>query len=118
MHFTNISDGTEESATKKVDISTLTGPNGLVPSKLAIDEIRCNIQTYGGTAGGYVKVAFDATTDDTAVVLNGTDYIDFRPYGGFVDPQSTGATGDIMFTTDAFESGDSYDITIHMRKKD
>ncbi len=114
-HFTNISDGTGESGVKKIDMSALTGPDGTAPSKLAIEEIRCNIQT---TDGGYVKIDFDHTTDDEFVVLSGTDYLDFKPIGGFVDPGAVGADGSILFTTAGFASGDSYDITIRARKKD
>ena len=115
VHCTNVSDGTGESAIKKLDKSTYTGPDGTAVGRFSIQEVRCNIQT---TNGGYVKLDYDHTTDDEICVLSGTDYIDFRPYGGMVDPDTTGGTGDVVVTTGSFAAGDTYDLTIHALKKD
>ncbi len=91
------------------------GPNGLEPSKLVVEEINATIEAYGG---GYVLLEFDHTADDEIAVLSQTDYIDFRPMGGMVDPATAGGTGDIILTTGSFAATDSYNITITCRKKD
>lgn len=112
MRFTNTSDGTGEAAVIKVDKSTFTGLNGLEPTKLAIERIRYSV------AGMVVKILFDHTTDDQVAALQGDGELDFRSFGGVIDPASAGGTGDILFTTAAHSTGDSYDITLHMRKID
>ena len=113
--FTNISDGTGESDVVKVDISTLTGPDGAnPPSTLSIEYIQYSIQGFEA-----VRLEWDATTDDIIAVLAGDGYMDFREHGGFHDPFSTGGTGDILLTTvGTAAANDTYDITIKFKKKD
>lgn len=113
MQFTNLSDGTGESAVVKVDKSTFTGPNGLEPSSLRIDMIE------GDAAGMEVFLYSDHTTDVPIARLGGLGRfkIDYRPMGG-VYTGGTGDTGDITLTTAGHSSGDSYNIVIHMTKKD
>jgi len=43
--------------------------------------------------------------------------MDFTPEGGLLKA-STGDTGDILLTTANHASGDGYDITLTLRKKD
>lgn len=100
--FSNLSDGTGEAAVAKVDISTLEG----APTKVKI------MRVSGNTVGMTVSVLFDHTTDDRVLILNGEFDLDFRPYGGLVDPASAGDTGDILFTTTGHTSGDSYTIVL------
>lgn len=111
VKITNLSDGTGESAVVKVDKSAFTGPNGLEPSKFAVDKIVYNV------AGMAVRLYFDRTTDTNIGVLQGTGYLDFKKLGGLVD-KGTGDTGDIVLTTTGHTAADSYDITIYLRKKD
>jgi len=113
--FTNVSDGTGESAVVKVDISTLTGPNkSAPPSKLVVEAIDYNIQGFTS-----VTLYFDATTDDEIAVLPaGSGVVDFTYGGGLVDPQSSGATGDIVLTTTGAAANASYDITLYVRLKE
>lgn len=104
--FTNSSDGTGESAVKKVDVSALTPACKTV----SIEEV------WYATSGMSVKVIFDATTDDVMLVLGGTGHLDFGDFGGVFDPKSTGYVGDILFTTVGHTSGDTYTIILKCRK--
>lgn len=111
VQLTNKSDGTGESAVVKVDKSTFTGMNGSEPSKFAVEQVIYNCD------GMNVQLAFDRTTDLVIGVYSQSGHHDFRKIGGFVDT-STGDTGDILLTTTGHSVGDSYDIILHLRKKD
>ena len=113
IHMDNVSDGTGESAVKKIDISTLTLSDGTVPTMLKLMEVQYAIQGFT-----YVQLLWDATTDDEIVTLpTGSGVISFDGIGGKADPQSTGTTGDVMLTTAGAASGASYDITAVFKKK-
>jgi hypothetical protein len=112
VHLTGISDGTGESAVVKVDRSALTNGAGQAPDKIKIASIRWNIQGYS-----YIKLSWDHTADDTAMVLSGNGYDNFESYGCLVDPNTsgdtvTGAIGDLLLTSVGAASGASYDVTI------
>jgi hypothetical protein len=102
--FTNVSDGTGESAVKKIDISTLTGN----PSYVRVNRIWYN------TFGMAVKIIYDHTADDTVLVLQGDGQFDFNRFGGIPDPASGGDTGDILFTTVGHTAGDTYSIVMEV----
>lgn len=111
--FTNVSDGTGEAAVIKVDISTLTGPDGVsAATKTVIEQIEWSMQGFTS-----VRLFWDHTTDDEIVVLAGSGFKDYREYGGLVDPASTGGTGDILLTTAGAAANATYDITITLRLK-
>lgn len=111
--FTNVCDGTGESAVKKIDISTLVGPNGInAPTRTTIEQLEWSIQGFTS-----VRLSWDHTTDDEIAVLAGAGFKDFREVGGMVDPASAGDTGDIMLTTAGNTAGATYDITIVLRLK-
>lgn len=122
VHLTNISDGTGESAVIKVDKSTLLAEDDNEPASLDIEQVRWAIQGFTS-----VRILWDHTTDDTALVLNNNGYDDFRninPYihprndtSSLADPRSSGGTGDIILTTAGAASGATYDITLWIRKK-
>lgn len=113
LHLTNISDGTGESDVVKIDVSAITFENGLTPTYVTIDRIEYNIQGFD-----YVKLEFDATTDDEVAVLPaGMGVLDFYPFGGKTDPKTTGTTGDVLLTTGGAASGATYDIRIEFRPK-
>ena len=107
VQLMSLSDGTGEAAVKKIDISTLLTSDGEVPTSLSIKRINWSIST-----GMSVTLAFDATTDDPAFRLTGTGERDYRAYGILKDPQSTGATGDLMLSTHGHAAADTYDIVI------
>ena len=104
MAFTNVSDGTGESAVQKVDISALPG----APSAVRINKVAYS------TFGMSVSVLFDHTADDRVLVLQGDGCMDFTPHGGLRDPASAGGTGDILFTTNGHTSGDTYTVVLDM----
>lgn len=111
IHIQNRSDGTGESAVNKVDISTLTTPNGAVCTKTAIDRIEFAV------SGMTVRLNWDRVgTDDEIVTLSGNGSFDWSSAGGLVDPASDG-TGDILLTTLGHDTGDTYDITLWLRPK-
>lgn len=120
-HFTNISDGTGESAVIKVDKSAITvASDGAEAGSLDIEKIQWNC------VGMSVKVLWDHTTDDLATICDGTGSIDFSKEAGDVpsriglpglkDPRSSGGAGDILFTTVGHSSGDTYNVTLWLRK--
>jgi hypothetical protein len=106
IKFTNLSDGTGESAVVKVDASALSGRSA---KNVSIESIMWSCK------GMRVKVHFDADTDDTALILDGSGYWDFSEFGGIDNPKSTGYTGDIMFTTIAAAANDSYTIILEIK---
>jgi hypothetical protein len=104
--FYNVSDGTGESNVIKIDKSLFTNSNGVEPTKLIIEWVQWSIQGFTS-----VKINFDHTTDDEAIVLApGNGYRDYTFGGGLTDPASAGQTGDLLFTTAGAVSGASYDI--------
>lgn len=105
--LTAISDGTGESGVVKIDKSTLKDALGAEPSTLTIQKLQWTMQGYT-----YIKLAFDHTADDAAVVIAGDGCLDFTAYGGLKDPASTGGTGDLLLTTVGHASGDSYTIVL------
>lgn len=108
--FTNVSDGTGESAVLKVDVSGLTG-GGVTTSRVQITKI------IWSCAGMGVNILWDADTDVLAWALptDTSGAIDFG-IGPLKDPGATGATGDIKFTTVGHSSGDTYCVVLHFRR--
>lgn len=113
VRITNRSDGTGESSVVKVDKSGLTGPiAGVEPGSLVLEQIQGNVD------GMQVQLNWDHDTDDEIVTLaGGIIQRDWRKVGGLKDPKTTGGTGDVLLTTVGHSSGDSYDLTLHFRKK-
>lgn len=114
--FTNVSDGTGESAVIKVDKSTLSGLLNREPNKLVLQEVQWGIQGFTS-----VRFLWDHNTDDEMCVLPaGIGYFSYamKGQGGLVDPGSTGATGDVVCTTAGAISGATYDITMVFVMKD
>ena len=109
MKFTNVSDGTGESAVTKVDVSALSG----APTSVRIDKIV--FSTFGMGA----NVLWDADTDVLAwhIPADQTEDTCFRKHGGLINNAGAGKTGDIKFTTTGAGSGDTYSIELHMVKK-
>jgi hypothetical protein len=108
LKFTNVSDGTGESAVVKVDVSTLAG----APTKVKIT------QCWYSTDGMSVDILFDATADVLAFTAPAgmTDHMDFRCFGGIQNNAGTGVTGDIAFTTRGHTAGDTYSIILEVSK--
>ena len=114
--FTNISDGTGESTVVKIDRSTLTGPNGAVPTYIVIEELQWSIQGFSS-----VKLYWDHTADDEIVMLApGNGVATWVAAGGMKPPQAPSAAsdGDVILTTVGAQSGATYEITMVVRLKD
>jgi len=111
MKFTNISDGTGESAVLKVDVSALAaGPNGAVCTGVKIRSVKYDIQ------GMKVNIMWDATTDVPALVLGGFGKQDFYKLGNIPNNAGTGKTGDINFSTIGAGANSTYTIELDMVK--
>ncbi len=110
VHLTCISDGTGESNVTKIDRSALLNANGVAPVAIDIMEVRWSMQGFS-----YVKISWDHSTDDVALLLNGNGYDNFEEEGGLKDPRSSavsGASGDILLTSIGAASGATYDIKL------
>lgn len=106
MKFTNLSDGTGESAVTKVDASTLSGS----PTTVKVEKIHYCVQ------GMVATLLWDADTDVRMVDLAGDGCFDFSCFGGLPNNGGAGVTGDIKLTTTGHTSGDSYSIVLEMVK--
>ena len=114
MRFTNVSDGTGESAVKKVDVSALAANSaGQACTEVHIQRI------YWMTVGMSVKMEFDASTNVLLTHIpadaTGDEYYD--NFTAIPNNAGSGKTGDIDFTTVGHSSGDSYMIILEMIKK-
>lgn len=111
VKLTNISDGTGEADVAKVDVSALT------PACAEVDILKCLFATDGMA----VRIEWDASTDTLALLIpaNQQGCIDFHcDYpGGLRNNAGSGKTGDILFTTVGHTSGDTYDITLYLKKR-
>ena len=113
MKFTNISDGTGESAVKKVDVSALNADiNGNTCTSVAIEKI------WWQCIGMKVRMFFDATSDAFIIELgeNQSGHHDYSEFGGLKNNAGSGKTGDVDFTTVGHSSADTYPIILKMRK--
>jgi hypothetical protein len=112
--FTNVSDGTGESAVKKIDVSALTADpmTGAACTKVTIEKI------WYSTIGMGVKIFFDASTDVLAWQLNAdyADELDFSEFNGIPNNAGSGVTGDIMFTTVDHSNNDVYTVCLSVIK--
>ena len=114
MRFTNVSDGTGESAVKKVDVSALAANSaGQACTEVHIQRI------YWMTVGMSLKMEFDASTNVLLTHIpadaTGDEYYD--NFTAIPNNAGSGKTGDIDFTTVGHSSGDSYMIILEMIKK-
>lgn len=112
MKFTNISDGTGETAVTKVDVSALNSYQGNPCVAVQIDRI------YAMTSGMDVRMLWDATADQIIVTIpsNVAQTFNFEDWGGIDNNAGAGSNGDILFTTVGASSGDSYSIILYLRK--
>ncbi len=114
FRFTNVSDGTGESAVAKIDVSALSsGPmTGAACTGCTIQKI------YYSTIGMGVKIFFDASSNVLAWQLNAdwADTLDFTDFTGIPNNAGSGKTGDVLFTTVGHSSGDVYNIVMQVSK--
>ena len=113
MKFTNVSDGTGESAVAKVDVSALASNSAGV----ACSEVRV-MRVSHAIVGMSVQLFLDATSNVLLMELaeSSNGHMDFRDFGGLPNNAGSGKTGDILLTTKGHSSGDTYSITLEMIK--
>ena len=113
MKFTNISDGTGESAVLKVDVSALTpSASGAACDRVTVTKI------YVATHGMEVRMLWDATTDVPFFLSapNNVQTLDMTGFGGITNNGGAGVTGDLVFSTADASSGDTYWCILEMVK--
>ena len=113
LKFTNASDGTGESAVKKVDVSALAAnTRGEACTSVQINKI------WWQCTGLSVKIDFDASTNVLAIGLseNSNGHHDYSSFSGIPNNAGSGKTGDLDFTTVGASSGDSYMIILELIK--
>ena len=111
--FTNISDGTGETAVVKINPSTLSvNAYGRACNGVKINKI------WSTTHGMEVRILWDATTDVFAwMIPQNTNYLmDFSSFGGLQNNGETGVNGNVLFTTVDMSAGDMYTIVIECIK--
>lgn len=113
MKFTNISDGTGETAVTKVNVANLTSSSsgkactGVIVSKITSV---CH--------GMEVRMFWDATTDVPFFMSTiNTNYCnDFSGFGGITNNSGAGKNGNIVFSTSDASAGDTYTVVLEMVK--
>ena len=113
MKFTNVSDGTGESAVAKVDVSALASNS----AGTACSEGRV-MRISHAIVGMSVQLFLNATSNVLLVELaeSSNGHMDFKDFGGLPNNAGSGKNGDILFTTKGHSSGDTYSITLEMVK--
>ncbi len=114
LKFTNVSDGTGESAVVKVDVSALqANADGTACSGVTVQRI------YWACRGMGVNLFFDADANVLITGLpadsTGDEYYD--NFTGIPNNAGSGKTGDIVFTTVGHSSGDTYSIILELVKE-
>ena len=113
MKFTNISDGTGETAVTKVNVSTLAkSASGLACTAVSILKITSVCH------GLEVRMYWDADTDVPFFLstINTNFQNDFSSFGGVTNNAGTGKNGNIVFSTSDASSGDTYTVVLEMAK--
>ena len=114
MKFTNISDGTGESAVTKVDVSALaSSADGDACTGVVIERI------WWQCIGMKVQILWDATSDQFCIELgeNQSGNHDYTIFGGLTNNAGAGKNGDIKFTTVGATAADTYTVIFYLRKQ-
>ncbi|MGV7235392.1 MAG: hypothetical protein ACQ9ET_03960 [Nitrosomonadaceae bacterium] len=112
-----ISDGTGESAVKKLVLGDFRRSDGQFASGFSIEKIQYSIQgnhEADATAPAYIELFFDSTPDEHIAILQGSDTIE---YVGGRNMQAETGTGDILLTSTNMTASDTYSIIITARLK-
>ena len=113
MKFTNISDGTGETAVTKVNVSTLTpSASGKACTGVTVNKITSVCH------GLEVRMYWDATTDVPFFLstINTNYENDFSRFGGITNNAGTGKNGNIVFSTSDATAGYTYTVVLEMVK--
>ena len=113
MKFTNVSDGSGESAVAKVDVSALAANS----AGTSCSEVRV-MRISHAIVGMSVQLFLNASTNVLLVELaeSSNGHMDFKDFGGLPNNAGSGKDGDILFTTKGHSSGDTYSVTLEMVK--
>jgi len=114
LKFTNVSDGTGESAVTKVDVSALaSSADGDACSGVVIERI------WWQCIGMKVQILWDATSDQFCIELgeNQSGNHDYTIFGGLTNNAGAGKNGDIKFTTVGATAADTYTVILYLRKQ-
>ena len=113
MKFTNVSDGTGESAVAKVDVSALAANS----AGTSCSEVRV-MRVSHAIVGMSVQMFLNASTNVLLMQLaeSSNGHMDFKDFGGIPNNSGSGKNGDILFTTVGHSSGDTYSIVLEMVK--
>ena len=112
--FTNISDGSGESAVVKVDVSGLAkNSSGQACTGVVIEKI------WWQCIGMKVQIFWNATTNVFCIELgeNQSGNHDYTEFGGLPNNAGSGKDGDVLFTTVGHTSADTYTVIMSMRKE-
>jgi Ethanolamine utilization protein EutJ (predicted chaperonin) len=113
MKFTNISDGTGETAVTKVNVANLAkSASGLACTGVTVTKITCVCH------GMEVRMLWDATTDVPffLAAVNTNYQNDFANIGGITNNAGAGKNGNIVFSTSDATAGDTYTVVLEMAK--
>ena len=113
MKFTNISDGTGESAVTKVNVALLTpSASGQACTRVTVTKI------YISNHGMEVRMFFDATVDVPFFLssASATQTLDMSGFGGITNNGGAGVNGNIVFSTSDASAGDTYWCILEMTK--
>ena len=113
MKFTNISDGTGETAVTKVNVSTLLpNGNGKACTGVIVNKITSVCH------GMEVRMYWDASTDVPffLATINTNYENDFSKIGGITNNAGAGKNGNIVFSTSDQTNGDTYTVVLEMVK--
>lgn len=116
--FTNLSDGTGETAVAKLD-PTSAGDMGItMAGALYYPTVYLKIKRIEWTVQGMtLRILWDATTDvDLLDCSDAMGVADWSKFGGMKAPAVAGVTGKVLFTTANQLVGSSYSVTVHAIK--
>ena len=113
MKFTNISDGTGETAVTKVNVANLASSgSGKACTGVIVNKITSVCH------GMEVRMYWDASTDVPFFMstINTNYENDFSSIGGITNNSGTGKNGNIVFSTADASAGDTYTVVLEMIK--
>ena len=115
MKFTNISDGTGESAVTKVDVSTLAAE-----SRTERECSEVNIQQiFYSLEGMSVDILWNASSNVLCFTVSDSSsgHYDFSNMQSLTNNAGSGKNGDVLFTIVGAGAGDRYTIILVLEKK-
>ena len=115
MKFTNISDGSGESAVTKVDVSSLAAESG---TEKECSEVKIQ-QIFYALEGMSVDILWNASSNVLCFTVSDSSsgHYDFGSIQSLTNNAGSGKNGDVLFTTVGASSGDRYTIILVLEKK-